>query len=140
MASGVGVDDDVIAKYQELKLGHKNKYIVMKMSDDNKNIVVEKIGGPGSSYEQFLADIPADDCRYAVFDFDFENERGPQNKLLFIHWAPESSKIKQKMLYTSSKLDLKKKLVGVQSEIQATDRGEIAYDTVLDKARKETRN
>jgi cofilin len=50
--------------------------------------------------------------------------------------APDSSKIKQKMLYASSKDALRKKLVGVAAEVQATDLSEIAYDTVLEKVAK----
>jgi cofilin len=40
------------------------------------------------------------------------------------------------MLYASSKDALRKKLVGIASEIQATDLSEISYDTVLDKVSK----
>jgi cofilin len=41
------------------------------------------------------------------------------------------------MLYASSKDALRKKLVGVASEIQCTDLSEIAYDVVLDKVLKQ---
>ena len=47
--------------------------------------------------------------------------------------APDTAKIKSKMVYTSSKGDLRKKLVGIGTEIQATDHSEIDFNTVLDK-------
>ena len=50
--------------------------------------------------------------------------------------SPDTAKIKAKMLYASSKDALRKKLVGVATEIQATDLSEVAYDTVLDKVSK----
>ena len=50
--------------------------------------------------------------------------------------APETAKIKPKMLYASSKDALRKKLVGVATEIQGTDLSEISYDSVLDKVSK----
>jgi tRNA U34 2-thiouridine synthase MnmA/TrmU len=50
--------------------------------------------------------------------------------------SPDSSKIKQKMLYAASKDALRKKLVGVATEIQATDLSEISHDIVLDKVSK----
>lgn len=53
--------------------------------------------------------------------------------------APDSAKIKSKMLYTSSKADLRKKLVGVATEIQATDASEIDFDYVLEKASKDVK-
>lgn len=50
--------------------------------------------------------------------------------------APETAKIKPKMLYASSKDALRKKLVGIATEIQGTDLSEIAHDVVLDKVSK----
>lgn len=47
--------------------------------------------------------------------------------------APDSARIKSKMLYASTKDALKKKLVGIGTEIQATDLSEIDYQTVFDK-------
>jgi cofilin len=43
------------------------------------------------------------------------------------------------MLYTSSKADLRKKLVGVATELQATDASEIDYDSILEKASRDVR-
>ncbi|RFS89486.1 hypothetical protein CH426_25840 [Klebsiella aerogenes] len=39
-----------------------------------KQVVVEKLGGPSQSYEDFAASLPADECRYAVYGFDFVTE------------------------------------------------------------------
>jgi len=49
--------------------------------------------------------------------------------------SPETAKIKQKMLYASSKDALRKKLVGIAHEIQATDPSEITFETVLEKVK-----
>src|SRR5262249_39534435 len=46
--------------------------------------------------------------------------------------SPDAAKVKQKMVYASSKDALKKKL-NVTTEIQATDLDEVAYETVFDK-------
>jgi cofilin len=43
--------------------------------------------------------------------------------------SPDDSKIKQKMLYASSKDALRKSLVGISSEIQGTDLSEVAHET-----------
>eukprot|EP01115_Flamella_aegyptia_P002279 TRINITY_DN136299_c0_g1_i1.p1 TRINITY_DN136299_c0_g1~~TRINITY_DN136299_c0_g1_i1.p1 ORF type:complete len:141 (+),score=65.52 TRINITY_DN136299_c0_g1_i1:84-506(+) len=139
MASGVGVDDEVVTKFQELKLGHQYRYLTFKLSSDNTKVVLDEVGQPSAKYDEFRAKLPATDCRYAIFDLEFDVEGAKRNKILFILWAPDSAKIKSKMLYTSSKADLKKKLVGIGSEIQATDSSEIDYETILDKAQRETR-
>ena len=53
--------------------------------------------------------------------------------LLPSYRSPDSAKVKSKMLYASSKDAIRKKLVGVANEIQATDAAEVSYDTVLDR-------
>ena len=42
---------------------------------------------------------------------------------------PDDARIKQKMVYASSKDALRKSLVGISTEIQGTDLSEVAYDT-----------
>lgn len=125
-----------------------------KISDDSSTIVVEKTA-ESSDYDTFVSELPKDECRYAVYDFEYEKPgEGQRNKICFMAWyvvlvlfyvssltainlrSPDTSKIKQKMLYASSKDAIRKKLVGIASEIQATDLSEISYDIVLDKVSK----
>ncbi|KAG1440366.1 hypothetical protein G6F56_011953 [Rhizopus delemar] len=61
-------------------------------------------------------------------------EEGQRNKIVFYSWIPDTSKVRHKMLYASSKDALRRKLVGVAIEIQGTDSSEVHYDTVLEKA------
>jgi PHP family Zn ribbon phosphoesterase len=49
--------------------------------------------------------------------------------------APDTAKVKQKMLYASSKDAIRKKLVGVGTEVQATDASEISFEAVLEKVK-----
>jgi len=97
-------------------------------------IIVEKTAEK-ATYDDFLSHLPAEDCRYAVFDFEYEvsASEGVRNKICFYVWAPDSSRVKQKMLYASSKDALRKKLVGISSEVQGTDYSEVDYNTVLER-------
>ena len=72
-----------------------------------------------------------------------------RNKICFVCWyvwpclwltrrSPDDSKVKQKMLYASSKDALRKALVGIATEIQGTDMSEVSYETVLDKVSRST--
>eukprot|EP01102_Stenamoeba_stenopodia_P010839 TRINITY_DN329_c0_g1_i2.p1 TRINITY_DN329_c0_g1~~TRINITY_DN329_c0_g1_i2.p1 ORF type:complete len:138 (-),score=39.28 TRINITY_DN329_c0_g1_i2:213-626(-) len=133
MSSGVAVSDDVLAKYQELKLGHSLRFATFRLSDDNSSVIVDQTAPPSANYDAFVKALPANDCRYAVYDFEYEQEGGQRNKILFVVWAPDSAKIKSKMLYASTKDAVRKKLVGVGVEVQATDLGEIDKETVLEK-------
>jgi len=136
MSSGVAVNDEIVTKFTELKLGHQHRFLIFKLNDTNTEVVLEKSGPPSATYDEFVACMPANDCRYGIFDLAFTAEDGGQrSKIVFILWAPDSAKIKSKMLFTSSKADLKKKLVGIATEVQATDASEIDYNSVLDKAK-----
>jgi len=129
MASGVAVNEDCIKAYNELKLGKKLKYVVYKLSNDNKEIVVET-RSDSADYDQFLETLPENDCRWVIYDFEYESGEGPRNKILFYAWSPDTCKIKPKMLYASSKEALKKSLPGLAVEIQGTEYTEVAFETV----------
>jgi len=74
--------------FQDLKLRKKFKYIVYRLSDDLHNIIVDRKVESCGSYDEFIADLPENDCRYAVFDFEYEKVagEGKRNKILFFVW------------------------------------------------------
>lgn len=50
-------------------------------------VVVEKLGKPEENYDDFAASLPADECRYAVYDFDFmSTDNCQKSKIFFISW------------------------------------------------------
>jgi len=132
MASGVGLHQDCLPVYQELKLGHKHKYIIYNLSQDLTQITVEKKDSD-SEYDNFLTNLPENQCRWAVYDFEYKVDGAPRNKLVFFSWSPDSAKIKQKMLFASSKDALRRSLVGIGTEVQATDFAEVSHESVLEK-------
>jgi hypothetical protein len=84
--SGVAVDPTCLETFQELKLGKKLKYIVYRMSPDKTSIIVDK-KSDDASYEAFIAELPEAECRWAVYDLEFEREGGKRNKLAFYSWC-----------------------------------------------------
>lgn len=84
-ATGVAVSDSVVSQFNDMKLGRlKVKYIIYKI--DGAHIVTETTG-ESDVFEDFLGLLPADDCRYAVYDKNFTTNDGrPGNKLVFIAW------------------------------------------------------
>ncbi|MFC8230721.1 actin-binding ADF family protein [Streptomyces sp. NPDC057287] len=134
MTSGVGINDACLSEYQLLKLKKAYKYIVFNLSKDNTEIIVEKTS-TSPDYDNFIEDLPETECRWAVYNFEFEKAgAGKRNKLTFVSWAPDTAKIKQKMLFASSKDALRKALVGIAVEIQGTEYNEVSYASLLDKA------
>lgn len=86
-ASGVAVNPACLEAFQELKLGKKTKYIIFAISKDLTEIVVEK-KSTSTSYDEFVADLPEAECRWAIYDFEFEKEgAGIRNKICFISWC-----------------------------------------------------
>ena len=75
-------------------------------------ILAPQVGDRNNSYHDFLNDLhqkdgDADDCRYGVYDYDYQfNPDGAEatfkSKIFLMSWCPDSSKIKKKMLYSSS--------------------------------------
>ncbi len=117
-----------------MKLGKKYKYIVYKISDDKTKIIVDKTS-TDPSYDTFLEELPENDCKYAVYDFEYElgKGEGKRNKIVFFQWSPDTASIRSKMVYASSKDALRRALNGVSADIQGTDFSEVAYDSVLEK-------
>lgn len=112
---------------------HTTRYIIYALNASNTTIEVVKKAAPGATYDDFVAELPENECRYGVFDYEFVEDGRAQGKILFVVWAPDTAKVKPKMLYASSKANFKKKLVGIGSEIQATCLAEVDADAVKEK-------
>jgi len=134
-ASGMAVNDECKLTFLELKAKRTYRFIVFKIDEKLKQVIVEKVGEPVSSYEDFTAALPDDECRYAIYDFDFVTEENLQkSKIFFIAWSPDTSRVRSKMLYASSKDRFKRELDGIQVELQATDPTEMGLDVIRGRA------
>ncbi|KAL8095902.1 hypothetical protein AgCh_037040 [Apium graveolens] len=132
-ASGMSVHDDCKLKFMELKSKRNYRYITYKIED--QQVVVDKLGGPDESYDDFSNSLPADECRYAIYDFDFTTvENCQKSKIFFVAWSPDTSKVRMKMVYASSKDRFKRELDGIGAELQATDPSEMSLDVVKSRA------
>ncbi|XP_031392417.1 actin-depolymerizing factor 1-like isoform X2 [Punica granatum] len=134
-ASGMAVHDDCKLRFLELKAKRSFRFIVFKIDEKIQQVAVEKLGQTDESYEDFAASLPANECRYAVFDYDFTTEENCQkSKIFFIAWSPDTSRVRSKMLYASSKDRFKRELDGIQVELQATDPSEMSMDIIKGRA------
>ncbi|KAK4283085.1 hypothetical protein QN277_000080 [Acacia crassicarpa] len=129
----MAVSDECKLKFQELKAKRNHRFIVFMIED--QEIVVDKVGNPKASYEDFTASLPSNECRYAIFDFDFVTvENVQRSKIFFVAWSPDTAKVRQKMVYASSKDRFKRELDGIQFELQATDPSEMSLDIIKSRA------
>jgi len=134
-ATGVSVADTVIAEFNDVKLGRiKAKYLIYKIEG---GVIVTERTGEDESFEAFVGLLPPDDCRYAIYDMNFTTTDGrPGNKLVSITWAPDTAKIKSKMVYAGSKDALTRALVGVSTKVSATDRSELTAAIIIEACGK----
>lgn len=144
-ASGVAVAEECVARFQELRGGRAHRFVVFKVDDALQRVVVEKAGGRAAGFGDLAASLPADDCRYAVYDHDFTVGVGdaaaaageleaPRSRIVFVAWAPEAAGVRSKMVYASSCEGFRKELDGVQVDLQATEPGELTLDVLNDHA------
>ncbi|CAO3659322.1 unnamed protein product [Umbelopsis vinacea] len=99
-------------------------------------IVVENAAETGD-YSDFLSQLPENEPRYAIYDFEYEKPgEGLRSKIVFYAWTPDTSKVRAKMLYASSKDALRRTLVGIAIEVQGTDLSEVDEEAVLEKAQR----
>ena len=133
MSTGIVLQDNVVSEFNSVKLTHKYKYIIYRITEDLKEVAVEKMAGKDRKYDDFIADLPKDEARYAVYDLEYDTKDGKRTKLVFILWTPDNCNIKSKMLYSATKATMKNALVGISAEIQATDAQEISMEAIMEK-------
>ena len=140
LANGVTVDDQIRTKWNDMKTWKKNSFFIYKITADLAQVVIEHEGAPGLGYEDMLSLLPEDDCRFAVFPFTYQVPDGDRERIVFVQWAPDSARIKNKILYADIKDTIKKVLQGVNFEVQGTDLSEISFETVMKKAKSVSSN
>ena len=124
-----------MTKFEEMKIRSAFKYLIFKISDDKKSIVLEETGKKDADFSEFTTKLPDGDCRYAVLDVEINTKSGAMaNKLIFVAWSDDNASVKPKMLYASSKDALKKGLSGINEEYQATDRADLDLAEIKKKA------
>jgi hypothetical protein len=97
------VSQECIEYFNDLKLNKKYKYIIYKLSDDNKQIVVEDASDE-KDWEVFREKLinattksksgaVGKGPRYAVYDFEYtlSSGEGTRNRITFIAWSPDDA-------------------------------------------------
>ncbi|XP_024965431.1 actin-depolymerizing factor-like [Cynara cardunculus var. scolymus] len=133
-SSGMGVAEHCKGTFLELQRKKAHRYVIFKIDEKKNEVVVERTGSPAESYQDLTSALPDNDCRYAVYDFDFvTSENCQKSKIFFIAWSPASSRIRAKMLYATSKSRIIHELDGVHYEIQATDFTEMDLEVLRER-------
>jgi len=149
VGSGAKLDPECLNEYCKFKTGKNIRYIVFKLTDSLTEIVVEQTVNKdenknfSAEYENLvdrLREVQDEGgCRYVVVDFEYQIKELTKSKMIFISWAPDTSKIKQKMVYTSSQHILKKPLDGISLYVQGNDLDDVSFEyiekTIIERER-----
>lgn len=83
-------DETCLKAYDELKLGKKHKFVVYGMGEGMKTITTLKqvrLDEPGATdFQTFVNELPEKECRWGVYDMEFDQGEGKRNKLCFVMW------------------------------------------------------
>ncbi len=79
--------DEIRGLYIDLKYRHVYRFIIFKIDPGKNEIVVESTCPTDCTYDDFLARLPANDARFALYDFAYtENDGRRLSKIVFILW------------------------------------------------------
>lgn len=127
--SGVTIDNACIDAYTTVKNG-KSKYCIFRIADNEKSIIVDENECPTykrnanpEDFESFRSQFPSNKCRYGIFISQLaccgsDGIKGYRDKIIFITWAPDTARIKDKMMIAASKEAIKKSCVGIHYDFQ----------------------
>lgn len=79
------------AQATEEERNKRKKAVLFCLSEDKKQIILEEgreilQGDMGDPYQQFVAMLPSDDCRYALYDATYETKETKKEDLVFLFW------------------------------------------------------
>ena len=84
----MAVDDDCKIKFLDLKSKRCYRYIIYKIDPKAQKVVIEKLGGPAEAYDAFTGSLPENDCRYAIYDYEFvTSDNCQKSKIFFFAWC-----------------------------------------------------
>ncbi|KAK9828575.1 hypothetical protein WJX72_000830 [[Myrmecia] bisecta] len=134
--SGISVGEEAVNLYYYLKAKSTYRWATWKINDVGNEVIIANVGGKDASYTDLLSVLPASDCRYAVFDYQFTNSEGCLfNKIVFINWAPDTAHTRKKMMYASTKDFFKGHLDGLSIELMGSDMDDLAEKDLGDAVR-----
>lgn len=98
-ASGVAIDDEVIACYNLIKVRRQGeeererfKLVVMRLNEGLKSIIVDHdnclkvkdVANTGDVFKTVINKLPTKECRYALYDCTYETKESVKEDLVFI--------------------------------------------------------
>lgn len=134
--SGIAVDDGCLGVYLQMKTRSAYEWITFKINHAGDMVIVSEEGPRGSTnFEHFRSNFQGNECKFGVYDYEYVGDDKRINKLVFVHWAPDTAPIKQRMMFASSKDFFKSNLEGIAAELQVTELNELTLEEMRDRVK-----
>ena len=124
MVTGIHIKEEHTILFNQLKVDKKYRALIFGLNKDRNGIELFKECDRNYSLKDLESDLPDNDCRYVVYDFEYQTFENPPRetaKLLLIVWAPDNASIKVKVPFTATKSEIRGTFSGIQKDIQASD-------------------
>ena len=104
MSENLVLGPKAMTAYTNMVENGKFKYLIYKIDEAESEIVPEKDGHSSATYDDFLAALPKDECRWGLCEMDL----GWYGSLcsfepVFFTWLPDAAPASQKALYEQSR-------------------------------------
>ena len=92
MASGVKVNDECKTVYQEVKMKKagqmKRRYVILRLNEQLTEVVVDQdcTQTCDRPFLEVVGDLPQDDGRYLVYDYEYSSSVGQASKVIMVMW------------------------------------------------------
>lgn len=131
VSCGISPKDEQIKLYNELKVDKKYRFLVFGLNKERNSLETFGIGKREEGLKDLMSLLPSDDCRYVVYDFEYENFENPPRatqKLLLFAWCPDNAPTKVKVPFTSIKSELISSFTGIQKTLQVADSSQLDFE------------
>ena len=115
------------------------KWVILAIPEGkDSECVLESSGTPTDSeeadFEAFRAKVPADKCRWLVYDLGFMKNGVNNNKIVFAGYVPDAcTKMAEKFPYAQHKDDIKSKCAQINKDLQVNDHDDLTYAKFVDE-------
>ncbi|KXJ19434.1 cofilin [Exaiptasia diaphana] len=141
--SGIKMAPELKEFFNTMNIKKTHKYAFFKLSSDQKFVVLDEENlGPKVTtktkeedkvyFEQLKNVLETNEPRYILYDFGFQGKEGREyRKLGFMYWCSNDCPVKKRMIYASTKDDVRK-CFGNKPEFQLNELSDLDYEEFSD--------
>ena len=140
MASVAVFSDECVRVASSVKSG-KAEFALFVLEQDHFQVHAVSVDDLGKEsacqqkWQCFVEQLPRERCAYGFVNFSYlsPSDKVERSKVVFVYWAPDSAKMKEKMMTAFSVNGILNKVGegGVSSRVQAGCVGSLGYEDVV---------